>query len=396
MLLLTERSVGFPSCMDTIANGYHKRFKMPIKGAEINMSDVITLKPKTPAAYGSPQPEAPGKRGACLRRAVAVVLLCLLASGLTACGAARPGNAGPQQEPREEAPLPVAVLAIAREDMARTLTLGGLLKPQEEVALMGGGAGSRILQIAVSVGDYVQKGQSILTQDMRDLEISEQNLRISRSQLQETLDNQKQTFKINKDQLQDTYDKTLALLEAGAATESQVTALENSIQQLDLQTESLFAGLENQIKQIDLQLATIRINREKMAVTSTIDGVISTLPVVEGQMAMASTVVATVVNIDKLLLDNIVIRLFHAVRNFGRKPKFCIHLLSNRLNRHMRYTDGNHIRNIVADKFQRNDGNRLVRRNDLCELRARFNPVQGRFYGCYALPCLAYKGHNLP
>jgi RND family efflux transporter MFP subunit len=40
-----------------------------------------------------------------------------------------------------------------------------------------------------------------------------------------------------------------------------------------------------------------------MAVTSTIDGVISTLPIVEGQMAAASTVVAMVVNIDKLLLD---------------------------------------------------------------------------------------------
>jgi RND family efflux transporter MFP subunit len=178
-----------------------------------------------------------------------------------------------------------------------------LLKPQEEVALMGGGAGSRVLEVAVSVGDYVEKGQVILTQDMRDLEIQEQNLRISKAQLQDNLSIQKQNLELSKTQLQESYDKTLALFEVGAAAESQLTTLENQIQQLDLQAEGQLAALENQVKQVDLQLETLRINRDKMAVTSTIDGVISALPVVEGQLAAASTLVAMVVNIDKLLLD---------------------------------------------------------------------------------------------
>jgi RND family efflux transporter MFP subunit len=187
--------------------------------------------------------------------------------------------------------------------MVRTLTLGGLLKPQEEVALMGGGAGSRVLKVSVSVGDFVKKGQVILTQDIRDLEIQEQNLRLSKTQLKESLDIQKQNTKISRAQLVDSLEKTLALLKVGAATESQVTSLESQIQQLDLQSDGQIASLENQIKQTDLQLETIRISRDKMSVTSTIEGVISTLPVVEGQMAAASTVVAMVVNIDKLLLD---------------------------------------------------------------------------------------------
>ena len=235
------------------------------------------------------------------------VTMCLLMISLTGCAAVdrvRQGNnAPPPEEDREEAPLPVVVSPAAREDMIRTLTLGGLMKPQEEVALMGGGAGSRVLDIAVSVGDYVQKGQVILTQDMRDLEISEQNLRLSKAQLQESLANARQNLQLSKTQLQENYDKTAALLEAGAAAESQLTALANQIEQLDLQAEGQLTALESQIKQLDLQLETLRLNREKMAVTSTIDGVVSALPVVEGQMAAASTVVAMVVNIDKLLLD---------------------------------------------------------------------------------------------
>jgi RND family efflux transporter MFP subunit len=241
-------------------------------------------------------------------KTTAAALLCLLLFAFTGCAAVDWINRGgggdaPADEPREEAPMPVVVSAVAREDMSRSLTLGGLLKPQEEVALMGGGAGSRVLQVAVGVGDYVEKGQVILTQDMRDLEIQEQNLRISSAQLLESLAVQRQNYQLTRAQLQESYEKTLALYEAGAAAESQATALENQLKQLDLQSEGQFAALDNQIKQVSLQLETLRINRDKMAVTSTIDGIVSALPVVEGQMAAASTVVAMVVNIDKLLLD---------------------------------------------------------------------------------------------
>ncbi|MCL1804561.1 MAG: efflux RND transporter periplasmic adaptor subunit [Clostridiales bacterium] len=242
-----------------------------------------------------------------LRRLIAAAASCILALSLAGCAAVdwinQNNNAVTYDDTREQAPLPVAVSPATREDMSRALTLGGLLKPMEEVALMGGGAGSRVLEVAVSVGDYVEKGQVILTQDMRDLQIQEQNLRISKGQLQESLDIQKQNLDLSRTQLQESYDKSRALYEVGAAAESQLTALENQIQQLDLQAEGQLTALENQIKQIDLQLETLRINRDKMAVTSTINGVISALPVVEGQMAAASTMVAMVVNIDKLLLD---------------------------------------------------------------------------------------------
>ena len=223
------------------------------------------------------------------------LLLCLL--GLAGCGAAGggQGGAGEANAPQVEAPLPVAVTKAEQKEMLKTLTLGGLLKPMEEVVLMGGGAGSRVLSVAVSVGDRVSKGQVILTQDMRDLAIQEQNLLISRAQIE---DNQAQ-LNDNLTQLIDTYEKNKALFDVGALAEAQLTSLDSQIKGLDTQLK----GLDNQTKQINLQLETLRLNREKMAVTSTIDGIVSVLPVVEGQMAAASTVVAQVVNIDKLLLD---------------------------------------------------------------------------------------------
>ena len=104
-----------------------------------------------------------------------------------------------------------------------------------------------------------------MTQDMKDIQIQENNLLLSKSQLE------------------DTYEKNKALYEVGAVAESQITSL------------------ENQLEQLDLQLETIELTKEKMAVTATIDGIVSALPVVEGQMAAASTVVASIVNIDQLL-----------------------------------------------------------------------------------------------
>ncbi len=204
---------------------------------------------------------------------ITLAFLCLLTFGLAGCGAgnetaqATAGSSETAAEVQEESALPVTVTAAVRRDLNKTLTLGGLLRPQEEVTLMGGGVGSKVLRVAVKVGDPVRQGQVILTQDMRDLDIQEQNLLL------------------NKEQLQDNYDKNKALFEAGAMAEGQLTTL------------------ENQIKQIDLQLESLRLNREKMTVTSTINGIVSALPVVEGQLAAASTPVAMVVNIDKLLLD---------------------------------------------------------------------------------------------
>ena len=234
-----------------------------------------------------------------LYRGGVFAVLCLLVLSLAGCGAIdRITQRGAEAEAAasvEEPPLPVVIIPAVRQELSKTLTLGGLLKPQEEVALMGGGAGSRILQIAVSVGDRVQKGQVILTQDVRDLDIQEKNLLISITQLQDTLRTTKDNYSTQKD----SYEKNKLLFEAGALAESQLTAMETQLTGL----ESQIAGLENQIKQAGLQLDTLRLNREKMEVTSTIDGLVSALPVVEGQMAAASTVVAQVVNIDKLLLD---------------------------------------------------------------------------------------------
>lgn len=186
---------------------------------------------------------------------------------LAGCGANQEadGNEG------EAAPVltaaPVTTQRLEYQTLEKELVLGGLLRPKDEVTLMGGGAGSRIDRVRVSVGSKVSKGQILINQDMRDIAIQRSNLEINRADLVDNLE------------------KTKALLEAGAAAESQVTTLENQLQLLDLQIDNL------------------NLNIEKMQVRSTISGMVSALHVVEGQMASAQTPVATIVNIDTLKLD---------------------------------------------------------------------------------------------
>ena len=235
------------------------------------------------------------KRGAAL-----LCLIPFIMVSLTSCafgfGASGEGeNADSSYAQQEELALPVTVVSAVRQDMERTVTVGGLLRPQEEVAMMGGGVGSRILSIDVAIGDHVSRGQTILTQDMRDLAIQEQNLQVSRLQLQDSIRIMEDNYRITRD----TYERNKLLFQAGAIAETQLISLESQVTGLQGQ----LSGLRSQVRQIDLQLQSLRLNRERMAVTSTIDGIVSMLPVVEGQMAMASTMVAMVVNIETLLLD---------------------------------------------------------------------------------------------
>lgn len=186
---------------------------------------------------------------------------------LASCGANQGAEVQEGEGDLAVTAAPVTIQRLEYQTLEKELVLGGLLRPKEEVTLMGGGAGSRIDRVHVAVGSKVSKGQVLINQDMRDMAIQRSNLEINRAELVDNLE------------------KTIALLEAGAAAQSQVTALENQLQLLDLQIENL------------------NLNLEKMQVRSTISGLVSALHVVEGQMASAQTPVATIVNIDTLKLD---------------------------------------------------------------------------------------------
>jgi len=202
-----------------------------------------------------------------IKKCLILITLAFLIINIGGCGAAESSDSSQIPDEEESIVIPVTVQELTPQTLEKTIALGSLLRPKEEVVLLGGGTGSRIEEIYVEVGSKVTKGQIILTQDLRDLEIQQNNLELT---YQDLLDN---------------LEKTRSLYEAGAAAESQVTAL------------------ESQLKQLELQMENLALAREKMEVRSTISGIISSIPVVEGQMASAQTPVATVVNIDSLLLD---------------------------------------------------------------------------------------------
>jgi RND family efflux transporter MFP subunit len=193
------------------------------------------------------------------------MISCLI---LAACqgsgmGAAGTGGTDPSNPP-ETVQIPVAVQETTYQSMEKTVIFGGLLTPSDQVAIMGGGVGSKLESILVKVGDRVTKGQTVAIMDQRDLQLTLANLDIQISQVQLNLE------------------RNRALEETGAVTRVQIEQM------------------EDQLKQLEIQKENVALQQERMAVTAPISGIVDTVAASEGQLASAQTVIGTIVNIDVL------------------------------------------------------------------------------------------------
>lgn len=148
--------------------------------------------------------------------------------------------------------IPVSVEKVKTGLLEKTIPLGGLLQPIEEVYLASKNPAAKIARIPVNVGDLVQTGTPVVIFDSRDLDIQ-------------------------YNQAQVDYDRNKQLYEAGAISQYQFEQMQNALDNLSLQKENLM-------------------------LTSPVNGIISSVAAVEGQLAGASPLVS-VVNISKLKLQ---------------------------------------------------------------------------------------------
>lgn len=173
-----------------------------------------------------------------------MLLLCLLVSGC---------SNKPVEETAAETPkIPVTVEEVKRGDLERKISLGGLLKPQDEVSLTAKNPAARILEVPVQVGDVVKPGTPLVIFDSRDLDIQLNQAKVD-------------------------YDRNSQLYEMGALSQYQLEQSKNLLDNLLLQ-------------------------KETMVITSPIKGIVSSVAAVEGQLAGATPLVS-VVNIDKVKLE---------------------------------------------------------------------------------------------
>lgn len=175
----------------------------------------------------------------------ALFMVCFIFSS-SGCGSTATTGPAP-----EEKKIPVAAETVKRDRLEKTILLGGLLQPRDEVFLAAKIPSYRILSVQVQVGDPVSEGTPLVILDARELDLQLAQARLN-------------------------YERSKRLYEAGALAKSQLEQAEVTLDNLELQ-------------------------KENVVIISPMKGVVASVSVVEGQLAGAAPLVS-VVNIDKLKL----------------------------------------------------------------------------------------------
>lgn len=184
---------------------------------------------------------------------IAVVLVVIAVIAIVVFGAGGLlNNSEPVESTEEVDKIPVSVETVQRDNLNKTILLGGLLAPKEEVFLAAKNPALKVLSVPVEVGDRVGAGTTVVVFDSRSLDLQ-------------------------LEQARSDYERNLQLFETGAVSKYQLEQLENALDNL-------------------------KIQREDMVLTSPISGVVSAVGAVEGQMA-GSSVLVSLVNVDELELE---------------------------------------------------------------------------------------------
>lgn len=183
------------------------------------------------------------------RRRILIIIASLMAFTLLIMSGCSPKHS---ETPAQVQKIPVTVEKIGIADMEKTITLGGLLQPQEEVFLSAKNPALRVLKNNVQVGDQVSPGEPLVVFDSRDLD-----LQLEQAQLN--------------------YERNKQLFEAGAVSLSQ-------------------------LEQLKFNLDNLLLQKENLVITSPIQGVVAQVSSVEGQLCGSAPLVS-VVNIDRLKLQ---------------------------------------------------------------------------------------------
>lgn len=182
-----------------------------------------------------------------LRKRVYTMIGILLVVSLLAVGCGKKEEAA-----AEIKKIPVTTVTVTKGNLEKSIPLGGLLQPIENVTLTAQNPGAKIAHIPVQVGDMVSTGTPLVIFDSRDIDI----------QLNQTaLD----------------YERNKQLFEAGALSKAQLEQTANTLENLKLQKEHLL-------------------------LTSPVNGIVASVSGVEGQLAGAGSLV-NIVNISKLKLE---------------------------------------------------------------------------------------------
>jgi RND family efflux transporter MFP subunit len=148
--------------------------------------------------------------------------------------------------------IPVRVETVKKDTLKKTINLGGLLQPQDQVYLSAKNPSLRVLRVPVRVGDEVAAGTPLVVFDSREIDLQLEQARLN-------------------------YERNQQLYEAGAVSKSQ-------------------------FEQVKFTYENLLLQKEAAVISSPFAGTVASVEAVEGQLAGAGSLVS-VVNSDKLKLQ---------------------------------------------------------------------------------------------
>ena len=176
----------------------------------------------------------------------------------------------------------VRIEEVESHDLVAIVTASGRLEPQLSVDIASDITG-RIINLPVDEGDFVKRGQLLLTIDPTQFEAAMQR---AEALLSAAKASELQAI-VNRDQAKRQLDRSLALR---ATDSNMVTEVELEIAQTNYDVAEAIA--EAQSHQVAQSGASLREAQEQLAKTTLIapmDGKITRLAVEEGEVALAST-----------------------------------------------------------------------------------------------------------
>lgn len=254
-------------------------------------------------------------------------------------------TSGPVEEEKGDLYTPVEIATVELGSLESTVTLSGRLSANEQVSIIPKASGI-VESVNVSLGDMVEVGDILFTIEQsdysRNVEQAQNSIQLAQKSVDQAangLNSAKINFELNKEKIENAMinlERTRILYEEGAVSKSQLEQAELSASQLGLdalqgqvkQAEIAYQQSRSQLEQARVGYDQAQSGLDNTVVKSPIKGTVSALNVVQGQIAAASQVAATVVEMDRVYLQVNVVENIVTKLQEGQKAQVRVSALS--------------------------------------------------------------------
>ena len=194
---------------------------------------------------------------------------------------------------QREKSLRVTVETVGREDLTAIISASGEVKPKKNVNISAHIPG-RIVKIGVEEGQTVTQGDFLLKLDSTQYEANaDRDQAVIRSFKADLIQAE---ARLKKDERY--YDRQKKLYDEDLISGEQ---LEAALAQYEI-SKAQYEAIEYQIKQAEASLQSTLDNLQKTVYNAPIDGIISELPIEEGEIVAAGQMVAALMDVARVKL----------------------------------------------------------------------------------------------